>query len=117
MTTMMSESIEKPPSSCMNEGIFSGVSLLRFGRSIPIVELFEVFLITGFILIAVSTGIYFTFHNVSEILKSSGGSPASVNVANAAANAQPVWIGIGVLIFVLGIVFYYLHRRVQRTAL
>lgn len=89
-----------------------GMTIMRFGKSLPLVELFEVFMITGFVLIAVASAAYFTFHNMADILKSEGGSPSSVNIANAAAHAQPVWIAVGFLIFVIGILFYYFHRRV-----
>ncbi len=93
-------------------GVLSGVSILRFGKSLPLIELFETFMITGIVLVTVASASFFTFHHMAEILKSEGGSPSSVNIANAAAQSQPVWIGIGAVIFVIGIVLYYLHRRI-----
>lgn len=103
------------PCSGNTVGISSGVSLLRFGRSIPFLELFEAFIVVGLVLIAVSTSTYYTFRNMTDVLKADGGTPSSVNIANSAAAAVPVWIGIGVLIFIMGIIFYYLHRRFQDT--
>lgn len=93
-------------------GVISGMSILRFGKSLPLIELFETFMIAGVVLVAVASAAFFTFHHIAEILKSEGGSPASVNLANAAAHSQPVWIAVGIVIFFIGVVLYYLHRRI-----
>ncbi len=69
-------------------------------------------MITGFVLIAVSSSSYFTFIHIVDILKSEGGTPATVNLANAAAHSQPIWIAVGTVIFFIGIILYYFHRRI-----
>ena len=94
------------------EGIIGGMSILRFGKSLPLVELFETFMITGMVVVAVASAAYFSYHNMAEILKAEGGSPSSVNLANAAAHSQPIWIGVGAVFFFLGVILYYLHRRI-----
>lgn len=97
--------------SC-SSGVIGGMSILRFGRSLPLIELFETFMIAGLVLVAVASSSYFTFLRMGDILKSEGGSPSSVNVAYAAAHTEPVWIGVGIVMFVIGIILYYLHRRI-----
>jgi hypothetical protein len=96
-------------------GVIGGMSILKFGKSLPLVELFETFMIIGMVLVAVAASSYFTFHHIASILKNEGGSPSSVNIANAAAGSQPVWIAIGIVIFVIGIVLYYVHRKLINT--
>jgi hypothetical protein len=96
--------------------VFENVSILRFGKSLPLVELFETFMIVGLIMMAVTGANYYTFHQISSILKSEGGSQASVNTAESAARAQPVWIAVGFLIFLIGILLYYLHRRIVSSS-
>lgn len=96
-------------------GNFAGATILRFGKSLPLIELFETFMIAGFVLVCVAAANYFTFHNIASILKNEGGSPASVNLANAAANSNPVWVAIGIVLFVIGLLLYYLHRRVLNS--
>lgn len=88
------------------------MSVLRFGKSLPLIELFETFMIAGIVLVAVASASYFTFHNMANILKSEGGSPATINLANEAAHSQPVWVAVGIVIFVIGVLMYYLHRRI-----
>lgn len=100
--------------SC-SPGVIGGASILKFGRSLPLVELFEAFMIVGLVLLCVTASNYFAFHNIATILKNEGGVPSSVNMADAAASAQSVWIGVGALLFFLGIVLYYLHRRIQQS--
>lgn len=102
-----------PPCS---QGLIAGPSILRFGKSLPLVELFEAFMIAGFVLVCVASANYFTFRNIATILKNEGASPASVNLATAASNSNPVWIVGGLILFVIGVLLYYLHRRVLNVA-
>lgn len=101
-------------SGCPQEEI-GGMSILKFGKSLPLLELFETFMITGTIMIIIFTSSFYTYHSMSQILKTEGGSPASINIADAAAHAQPVWIGVGAVILLIGFILYYLHRRVLLT--
>lgn len=109
-----------PPSAAGGPGcagsILGGVSILRFGRSLPLIELFETFMITGLVLIMVSAANHFTFTNMASILKNETASPASVSIATSAAGAQGLWIAIGAAFVIIGVVLYYLHRRVISTA-
>lgn len=96
-------------------GMISGLSILRFGKSLPLLELFETFMITGMIMIMVCAVNHFTFTSMASILKNESGSPASVGIATAAAGAQGLWIAIGAGLVIIGVVLYYLHRRVLNT--
>ena len=107
--TGVSGKAEGPPCA---PGMMGGVSILRFGRSLPLVELFETFMVVGMVLIMLATAVHFTFVNISAVLSADNISPKGVIVANAAAKAQPVWIGIGVVMFILGVIMYYFDRRV-----
>lgn len=97
--------------SCRTGG-FSAETILKYGKSLPLIELFETFMIIGLVLMAVFAANYYAFHNISAILKSDGGTQSSINVVDAAAHTQPVWIAIGAVFFIIGVVLYFLHRRI-----
>lgn len=92
-----------------------GVSILKFGRSLPLVELFETFMITGLVLITVSASSFYTFRSIADLLKTEGASPTAINMANTAANSHPAWIGVGAVMFIVGVILYYLHRRISNN--
>ena len=96
--------------SC-NASIIGGVSILKFGKSLPLIELFETFMIIGLVLAAVTSSTWYTFHTIANIIKAEGGSQNSYNIAHSAAGTQPVWFCAGIIIFGIGIILYYIHRR------
>lgn len=89
-----------------------GASILRWGKSLPLIELFETFMIAGLVMLMLSINNHYTFENMATILKNEGGSPASIDIASGASRSQSVWIGISATFVVVGVILYYLHRRV-----
>lgn len=86
-------------------------SILKYSKALPVVELFETFMICGFGLLMMSLALYFSFGSVAKMYKTEGMTLAEAsNIAANMQNTFVAWMAIGGLILLLGIVLYYVHR-------
>jgi len=89
----------------------TGNTILKFGKSIPIVELFEGLIVIGTIVFFNALSLYFLLNTWSDMLNSDPvAATKAADIASQAAKLQSVWIAIGLILLFVGFVFYFLHR-------
>lgn len=89
-----------------------GHSILKYGKTIPFIELFEGLIVIGFIILINALTLYFIMNTWTSILQSDPSiSSKTVDMTTQASQLQSAWIAIGIVIILLGALFYFLHRR------
>lgn len=87
-------------------------TILKFGKSIPFVELFEAFLVIGAVGLITATSTYYSFTRVKAMLEQDPNAALkAAQIAQVSAESQSLWIVIYIIFIIIAIVFYYFYRR------
>jgi len=97
-----------PGPGCKGEFI---ETILKYSKSLPVVELYETFMICGFGLFMLSIAMYHAFGSIASIYKTEGMTLAEASkIATTIQESFVAWIAVGCLILLIGVLLYYAHR-------